>query len=70
MRKVRLGRTDLMVTKTSLGCLPIQRRDMDTAVKILRRAYEAGINRVRNEGGDFLTYYKSDAWQHKDSQMV
>lgn len=44
MRKVRLGKTDLMVTKTSLGCLPIQRRDMDTAVKILRRAYEAGIN--------------------------
>ena len=44
MRKVRLGKTELMVTKTSFGCLPIQRRDMDTAVKILRRAYEAGIN--------------------------
>jgi len=26
-------------------------------------AYEAGINRVRNEGGDFLTYYKSDAYR-------
>ncbi|MBE5780987.1 MAG: aldo/keto reductase [Clostridiales bacterium] len=44
MEKMRLGRTDLMVTRTSFGALPIQRDDMDTAVSILRRAYDAGIN--------------------------
>ena len=44
MDKVRLGRTGLMVTRTSFGALPIQRDDMDTAVSILRKAYDAGIN--------------------------
>lgn len=44
MRKVRLGRTNLMVTKTSFGALPIQRVSFDEAAKILRRAYDAGIN--------------------------
>ncbi len=44
MKKVMLGRTGLMVTRTAMGCLPIQRVDFDTAKAILRRAYEAGIN--------------------------
>ncbi len=44
MRKVKLGRTNLMVTKTAFGALPVQRVDMETARQILRRAYEAGIN--------------------------
>ncbi len=44
MKKIRLGRTDLMVTKTSFGALPIQRVDKQTAVSILRNAYDAGIN--------------------------
>ena len=25
MQKIRLGRTGLMVTKTAMGCLPVQR---------------------------------------------
>ena len=44
MEKIRLGKTELMVTKTGMGCLPVQRCDVDTAVKILRAAYEGGIN--------------------------
>lgn len=44
MRKIRLGKTGLLVTKPALGCLPLQRASMDDAVKILRRAYDAGIN--------------------------
>lgn len=44
MRKIRLGRTGLMVTKTSFGALPIQRVDFETAKAILRKAYESGIN--------------------------
>lgn len=43
MRKIRLGKTELMVTKTAMGCLPVQRCDVETAVKILRAAYDGGI---------------------------
>lgn len=43
METTRLGRTDLMVTRTSFGALPLQRADMDDAIRILRRAYDAGI---------------------------
>ena len=44
MDKVRLGRTELMGTKTSFGALPIQRISEADAVKLVRRAYESGIN--------------------------
>ncbi len=44
MEKIRLGKTDLMVTRTSFGALPIQRTDLDTAVGILRKAFDSGIN--------------------------
>jgi len=44
MQKVRLGRTGLFVTKNGFGALPIQRDDFDTAIKILRKAYDGGIN--------------------------
>ena len=44
MEKVRLGRTNLMVTRTAFGALPIQRVDLPEATRILRRAFDAGIN--------------------------
>ena len=44
MEKIRLGKTDLMVTKNGFGALPVQRVDMETAKTILRKAYEGGIN--------------------------
>lgn len=44
MKKVRLGQTELMVTKTSFGALPIQRISFDEAGRLLREAYEAGVN--------------------------
>jgi len=44
MEFTRLGRTGLMVTRTAFGVLPIQRTDREEAARILRRAYEAGIN--------------------------
>lgn len=44
MEKIRLGRTELLVTKVSFGALPIQRIPKNDAVKLLRRAYEGGIN--------------------------
>ncbi len=44
MKKIRLGRTELLVTKNGFGALPVQRVGMDEAQKILRKAYENGIN--------------------------
>ena len=43
MQKMILGKTGLEVTKPAFGALPVQRRSMDDAVAILRRAYEGGI---------------------------
>lgn len=43
MKKIALGNTGLTVTKSSMGCLPVQRCDKDYAVKLLRAAYEGGI---------------------------
>lgn len=44
MKTVRLGRTNLMVTKTAFGVLPLQRVEMNEAVRILQKAYDHGIN--------------------------
>jgi aryl-alcohol dehydrogenase-like predicted oxidoreductase len=43
MKLTRLGRTNLTVTRTAFGVLPLQRTETGEAVRILRRAYEAGI---------------------------
>ena len=44
MKKTRLGRTGLMVARTSFGVLPIQRTEKEEAARILRRAFDGGIN--------------------------
>ncbi|GHV53422.1 aldo/keto reductase [Deltaproteobacteria bacterium] len=44
MRKISFGRTNLQVTEVAFGALPIQRVSFEEAAKILRRAYDAGIN--------------------------
>ena len=44
MEMIRLGRTNLTVSKNGFGALPVQRVGMDEACRILRRAFEGGIN--------------------------
>ncbi len=44
MEKIRLGRTRLMVSRSGFGAIPIQRLDKNDAGRLLRRAYESGIN--------------------------
>ena len=44
MEKVRLGRTELLVGRTAFGALPIQRIPKADAVKLVRRAYDSGID--------------------------
>ncbi|MBP2071492.1 aldo/keto reductase [Thermoanaerobacterium butyriciformans] len=42
--KIRLEKTNLMVTRIGFGALPIQRVSLEEAKKILRKAYENSIN--------------------------
>ncbi len=43
MKPITLGATGITVPQNAFGALPVQRVDMDTAVAILRRAYEGGM---------------------------
>jgi uncharacterized protein len=43
MRYIPLGKTGLTVSEVGFGGIPIIRLDEDTAVTVLRRAYESGI---------------------------
>jgi predicted aldo/keto reductase-like oxidoreductase len=43
MREIVLGKTGIRVPQNAFGALPIQRVDMDMAVKLLRGAYEGGM---------------------------
>lgn len=44
MRTVTLGKTGITVNKNGFGALPVQRISEEDAGKLLRRAYENGIN--------------------------
>ncbi|MBR1568097.1 MAG: aldo/keto reductase, partial [Lachnospiraceae bacterium] len=43
MKTITLGNTGITVPQNAFGALPIQRVDQDTAVHLLRRAYEGGM---------------------------
>ncbi len=43
MRKVAIGNTGIVTPQNAFGALPIQRDDTETAVKLLRKAYENGM---------------------------
>ena len=43
MKTITLGKTGISTPQNAFGALPVQRVDMSTAVKILRRAYEGGM---------------------------
>lgn len=44
MDKIRLGSTGLMVTAVSFGALPVQRCSVEDGVRLIREAYDLGIN--------------------------
>ncbi|MEA5038442.1 MAG: aldo/keto reductase [Clostridiaceae bacterium] len=44
MKTKRLGRTGLMMTENSFGALPVQRVSLEEGAKLLRYAYDQGIN--------------------------
>ena len=43
MEQVRLGKTGIVTDKNGFGALPVQRISRDSAVSLLRKAYEGGI---------------------------
>lgn len=43
IRNITLGSTGITVPQNGFGALPLQRDDMETAVKILQRAYDGGM---------------------------
>ncbi|MCF0228389.1 MAG: aldo/keto reductase [Parasporobacterium sp.] len=43
MRTIKMGNTGLTATAPALGCLPLQRRNVEDAVKLIRKAYDGGI---------------------------
>ncbi len=44
MQMVTLGASGIRTCKNAFGCLPIQRDSKDVAVRLLRKAYKAGIS--------------------------
>jgi len=44
VEKIRLGKTNLMVTRSAFGALPVQRLSKEAGAALLYRAYENGIN--------------------------
>ncbi|KAA8674628.1 aldo/keto reductase [Clostridium sp. HV4-5-A1G] len=65
MDKIRLGKTNLMVTRSGFGALPIQRVSFEDAKKILRKAYDNGINffdtaRMYSDSEEKIGYSLSD----------
>ena len=56
MQTVRLGNTGIVTNKNGFGALPIQRIGDEEAVRLLRKAYEAGI-----------TFYDTARW-YTDSE--
>ena len=43
MKNITLGSTGITVPQNGFGCLPIQRDDKKTAVRLLRKAYDGGM---------------------------
>ncbi len=64
-----LGKTGIETPQNAFGALPIQRVDMDTAEKILRKAYEGGFRffdtaRAYSDSEEKIGYSLSDVRDH------
>ena len=69
MDTIRLGRTELRVSASSFGALPIQRIPFDQARTILRKAYDGGINffdtaNAYSDSEEKIGYSLSDVRHH------
>jgi len=65
MDQIKLGRTNLMVSRSGFGALPIQRISFEEAKTILRKSYDNGINffdtaRMYSDSEEKIGYALSD----------
>lgn len=65
MDKIKLGRTNLMVSRSGFGGLPVQRISFEESKNILRKAYSNGINffdtsRAYSDSEEKIGYSLSD----------
>ncbi|MCE5321782.1 aldo/keto reductase [bacterium] len=72
METTILGRTNMVVTRTGFGVLPLQRTQISEAVRILKRAYDAGITfydtaRAYTDSEEKIGYALSDV---RDSIVI
>ncbi len=51
MDKIRLGKTEMMVTRVGFGSIPIQRDSDDEADEVIRRCLDKGINFIDSATG-------------------
>lgn len=51
MEKIRLGKTEMMVSKLGFGSIPIQRTSDDEAIVVIKRCLELGINFIDTANG-------------------
>jgi predicted aldo/keto reductase-like oxidoreductase len=51
VEKIRLGKTDMMVTRLGFGGIPIQRLSEDDAVAVVRKCLELGITYIDTANG-------------------
>jgi predicted aldo/keto reductase-like oxidoreductase len=51
MKKVRLGKTDLKVTRVGFGGIPIQRLTEEEAIRVVQRSVDLGVNFIDTANG-------------------
>jgi predicted aldo/keto reductase-like oxidoreductase len=51
MEKIRLGKTNMMVSKLGFGGIPIQRLSEEAAISVVRKVLELGINFIDTANG-------------------
>ena len=51
MEKIRLGRTEMMVSKLGFGGIPIQRLTEGEAVAVVSRCLDLGVNYIDTANG-------------------
>lgn len=58
MRYIQMGTTGLTATSPALGCLPLQRRSVEDAVRLILKAYDGGIRFFDTANGYTDSEYK------------
>lgn len=75
VNNVTLGKTGITVWQNGFGALPVQRVDKDTAVTILRRAFEGGMNffdtaRAYSDSEEKIGLAFGDMWPSMREKMI